>query len=94
MRLVADAGERCELVSLSACRKDDEPFRRILIHVLDGDDGVIFVFDDTYFPRYLDVGAHTASVDDDFFAVLLGKMHDADEPLQVGSEHRDNKPAF
>src|SRR3989344_3420016 len=94
MGFVADARERGEFVTLSACGEDDYLLRRIGSEVLHSDNGVVLVFDEPDLARYLDVGAHASPVYDDFLAVLLGKAHDAYQALKVRSEHRDDEPAL
>src|SRR3989344_1567488 len=91
---VADARERGEFVALRACRENDDFLGRKVSEVFDVDDRVIFIFDEAEFARYLDVGAHASSIDDDLFAELFCELHDTDEALQMGSEHRDDEAAF
>src|SRR3989344_2647871 len=93
VRLVADAGQRCEFIALRAGRQDDESLRRILRHVLDGDDGVVFVLDESELARDLDISAHGTAVDDDLLAVFLGEVDDPDEALQMRGEHGDHQAA-
>src|SRR3989344_4855054 len=89
--LVADARERSEFIALCAGRKNYHFLRRILSHVFDRDHGVVFVFDESELACDLDIGAHGPAIDDYFFVVLLGEMHDADETLEVRSEHGDDE---
>ena len=56
--------------------------------------GVVFVLEDPGPPRDLDVGAHAPPVYHYLFAVLLRKMHDAYQALEVRGEHRDDKATF